>query len=361
MYKGMERKLDKERVDFGLIVALTGELKAILNQLPGYEQFTYEQSFSRTYYRGRVYVATGGSYDVVVSILRHMGNVESALATNDLIRLWSPRYVFVVGIAGGLNRSEQNFGDIVIGESIWYYEPAKVAEAQVIPGPRVIPADLVLLDRARNFRDISWLLRVPNISTRSIPGKLPQIHFSPIASGEKVIAAKPFISELRKLHRKMAAVEMEGAGAASAALSSEKRTGFMAIRGISDFADMQKNDNWQEYAADTSAAWTFGFLASGPIPPVDRSTTYFPSPVLTPPPSVVDEVALFKAIQKRINMDEFKTLCFILGVDVDEIPGETKSAKVRELILWFKRRSRLSELETIWRDFRNEDTIESAR
>ncbi|MEY9406494.1 hypothetical protein ABH989_000960 [Bradyrhizobium ottawaense] len=44
-------------------------------------------------------------------------------------------------------------------------------------------------------------------------------------------------------------------------------------------------------------------------------------------------------------MEEFKNLCFLLGVDIDEIPGDRKSARVRELILLFERRDTLHVLE----------------
>ncbi len=351
----MDGEGTENRVDFGIVVALSGELHAILRQFDSCEQHAYQQSDTRTYYTASLPVAPSGSYQIVVSMLHSMGNVEAALATNDLIRLWSPRNMLVVGIAGGLDRDEQNFGDIVVGESMWYYEPAKIADAQVKPGPRVIPSDVKLIDRARNYRDISWLLRIPDIAARRIPGRLPQLHFGPMASGEKVIASGDFVRELRKFHRKLAAVEMEGAGAASAALSAAKHTGFLAIRGISDFADAQKNDDWHDYAASTAAAWTFGFLSTGPIAPQSRSSSLLSAPLVPRETTrAVDEVALFNEIRKRINMDEFKTLCFVLGVDVDDVPGETKTAKVRELILRFKRRDGLSDLASIWQNFKSD-------
>ena len=50
-------------------------------------------------------------------------------------------------------------------------------------------------------------------------------------------------------------------------------------------------------------------------------------------------------------MEDFKTLCFLLGVDVGEISGTKKSAKVRELILHFERRSELEKLKQVWASF----------
>ncbi|MCP4698967.1 MAG: 5'-methylthioadenosine/S-adenosylhomocysteine nucleosidase [Gammaproteobacteria bacterium] len=178
-----------------------------------------------------------------------------------------------VGIAGGLDKEEQNFGDIVVSDSIWYYESAKI-KANNFPDvrPRVIQATPLLLDRAQNFSDPSWVQNIPNYQNRKLPERLPKIFYSPIASGEKVIAETGFAKALKNMHAKMAATEMESGGVASAALKAGKQTGFMAIRSISDFADANKNDEWQDYAAHCAAAWTFAFLRSGPIPCVSRKS-----------------------------------------------------------------------------------------
>ena len=49
-------------------------------------------------------------------------------------------------------------------------------------------------------------------------------------------------------------------------------------------------------------------------------------------------------INQSFNLDEIKTLCFDLGVDYDDIPGEAKEGKIRELISYFGRRQELDRL-----------------
>jgi len=46
-------------------------------------------------------------------------------------------------------------------------------------------------------------------------------------------------------------------------------------------------------------------------------------------------------LTRFFDIDEFKTLCFILNIDYDEIGGDTKSGKVRELILKMERESQI--------------------
>jgi len=53
---------------------------------------------------------------------------------------------------------------------------------------------------------------------------------------------------------------------------------------------------------------------------------------------------LHQALIDRYDLEELRTLCARLGVPFDDLRGEGRSAKARELILWLQRRSRLDEL-----------------
>ena len=55
-------------------------------------------------------------------------------------------------------------------------------------------------------------------------------------------------------------------------------------------------------------------------------------------------MTLHKALCKSFTLEGIKQLCFELKVDYEELSGETKQSKVRELILYLERRERLCEL-----------------
>jgi len=44
-------------------------------------------------------------------------------------------------------------------------------------------------------------------------------------------------------------------------------------------------------------------------------------------------------LSRFFNEEELRTLCFDLGLDYDELPGDGKTAKARELAAYFERRS----------------------
>ena len=58
-----------------------------------------------------------------------------------------------------------------------------------------------------------------------------------------------------------------------------------------------------------------------------------------------DRTTLLDFLAHHYTLDGLKTLCFNLFVDYDNLSGDTKSAKGRELILHIERAGRLGDLE----------------
>ena len=53
---------------------------------------------------------------------------------------------------------------------------------------------------------------------------------------------------------------------------------------------------------------------------------------------------LHTALCRRHSLDSLRTLCFRLGLDYDDLPGESKAGRARELILALEREGRVGEL-----------------
>lgn len=53
---------------------------------------------------------------------------------------------------------------------------------------------------------------------------------------------------------------------------------------------------------------------------------------------------LFELLTERCDEEEIRTFCFKLGLDYDDLRGDSKKSKARELIDYLSRRERLSEL-----------------
>jgi hypothetical protein len=101
--------------DFVIITALPEERDAVLSKLDGIRRLAPTRDDTRVYYSAKVPVTfsddTTGAYDVVVTTLLGMGRVQAADAANTAIHRWRPRYVLMVGIAGGVAEARVKVGD----------------------------------------------------------------------------------------------------------------------------------------------------------------------------------------------------------------------------------------------------------
>jgi hypothetical protein len=77
-----------------------------------------------------------------------------------------------------------------------------------------------------------------------------------------------------------------------------------------------------------------------------------PHPVSTPSTKQKRLVRLRKILIERFGEGELRTLCFDLGVDYDDLPGDGRADKVRELIIHLERRCRIPELVVVGKQLR---------
>ena len=256
--------------DFVIITPLEEEREAMLAHLGNCTRVPPTHDDIRVYYAANVPVTfTDGSsanYKVVHTDLLGMGRVEAANAVGDAIRRWRPRYILLVGIAGGLAKAGVNIGDVLISEQIADYEVQKVTSDKAHIRWSVHRADPRLLAAAKQLRPEEWrpLIR----ESRPQPGQ-SQRHAGPICTGDKVVA-NGLMDQYRDVWTKLIGVEMEAGGVASAAFQAANAPGFFMVRGVSDLADAEKDKSqthsWRIYACDVAAAYVLAFLRSGPIP-----------------------------------------------------------------------------------------------
>jgi CHAT domain/Effector-associated domain 7 len=62
----------------------------------------------------------------------------------------------------------------------------------------------------------------------------------------------------------------------------------------------------------------------------------------------MDRTTLRETIRETLDSEELRDLCDDLGIDYDDLRGESKSAKARELVLYCERHSLMSELEAAY-------------
>lgn len=236
-----------------------------------------------------------GSKDVVLAMSGMGNNLSSSIATKVYDKYPSVKYTFVVGIAGGIPDLDNpanhvSLGDLVISDEkgVLQYDMTKTKSdgTEYNFSPR--PPDATLIRNSKlyvervdrgaykywgyldelmkansiNRPETQILDESPWIEGASVgmppmpegcDGNRPRIHFGPIASANTVVKDVELRNQLKDKF-KAKAVEMEASGVADAAWLSGKS--YFVVRGICDYANPDKNDAWQKYAAAAAAAFT---------------------------------------------------------------------------------------------------------
>lgn len=258
----------RERADFLFITALPEERDALLRKLPGARRVPPRQSDIYVYFQAELSAGDGArEYRLAILPLLGMGRVNAATAATDAIKRWRPKYVVLVGIAGGIAERQVAIGDLLISEQIVDYELQKITERGTEVRWAVHKASRRLYAAAMNVLGDDWTKRIDE--PRLTPGR-PQAHIGPIASGDKVIAVGDVLREYRSVWPSLIGVEMEAAGVATACFAAANQPEFFMVRGVSDLADAAKGSPGVEalraYACDVAAAYAVALLESRPVP-----------------------------------------------------------------------------------------------
>ena len=255
--------------DFVIVTPLQEERDALLDKLPGHEKLRPIPSDIRTYFRAHVPITCpegNGSYKLIIFSLLEKGRVGAALGAADGIRQWHPRYIVLVGIAGGIAAKEIGIGDILIADYVVDYEVQKVYPQKTEPRWVQFPTDAQLLNACKNFTSPNWHQRMNTLRPDSAN---PKLHFGTIASSDKVIASAEELKLYERELPKLIGVEMEAAGVAQAALQSTDKPSFFMIRSVSDLADEKKDSamvaRWRPYVCEAAALFTVELLKSQPV------------------------------------------------------------------------------------------------
>ncbi|MET0118875.1 MAG: hypothetical protein ABW090_15740 [Sedimenticola sp.] len=305
---------ERRRADMGVIVALPVECAAVLSVLDGYEVLPPTQLDPNTYYLGKV--VTAGSEKgareptaVVVAQCPKMGNNGSAMVAKDLIRSFRTQHIVMVGIAAGIPSPKSHdkhvrLGDVVVsyGAGVVQYDLMKrhpdgrlEIRSTLPPASRILTGAVDFLETARLQGDVSWTkhiertgqlgqrppdssdvlhilrgkssqrwIKLEHPNDDRTPG-VPKVHRGLIGSGNCLMKD---VTERDRLAQDegILALEMEGAGIADAAWNQSEVADYLVIRGISDYADREKNNVWQPYAAAVAAAYFRAVIMTDVIP-----------------------------------------------------------------------------------------------
>lgn len=197
---------------------------------------------------------------VTIAALRALSQGQDAAgsAFSRLREYFSPAITVLTGIAGGIH-SRIRLGDVVIATRVICYDLRKETHGRIIRRGHEgqAPAEAghaVNRFFSRHGEPAHITSRVPGSAAREI-----RVLEGPIGSGNAVIAQRdsPIVQYLLAFNDKTLAVDMESGGLIQAhhdLPAAARAPGWLVIRGISDHADEEKNDDYHEIAASHAAA-----------------------------------------------------------------------------------------------------------
>lgn len=284
-----------EQADVAILTIIPEEYEAVCAALPGLEKAPERPLLPNIYgwMVGKIAKTDSAApLRVAVALAGEAGNLPASHAATRTIDRWRPRYLVLSGIAGGLPKDGLRQGDLVLAKEIWHYDHGKVTRDRFFPRLKgVTPSHSDAVNSAHIYgaQSTDWkTFSVAPPRDGHVPGLLSGL----VASGDKVVddLRNPMIADVLKVTSELYAIEMEGAGVASAvekARAEGRSVSFMMVRGISDMPLSQdaiesdsadgkgkavgqtaERDKWKRYAAALSASFVAGWIRSkwGPAP-----------------------------------------------------------------------------------------------
>jgi nucleoside phosphorylase len=261
--------------DVLVLTALAVELNAarvafnIDDQTP-----TSKTSIGHNHWRAQIAASSGRLVTCTVATFGAAGNMDAAAATASLLAEFRPKMVVMIGIAAGM-RGKCALGDVVISDRVVAYEGAALMEGGVSqPRPEVfrpafkVQQDITTYLAARSSvtarLNQAWQahgIHLPQTSEAGEVSKDVMPKPATVASGEKLVREPDKFRQLRDIHGKVEVAEMEAAGIFTAC--TQYQTPALVIRGISDFGDSTKDNQFHELAAKAAAIVAADFVAAG--------------------------------------------------------------------------------------------------
>jgi nucleoside phosphorylase/CheY-like chemotaxis protein len=245
-------------VDLAIVCALEGvELSAVRSLPCDWQPLRLERDETR-YLAGTLQGKKKKTHSVVAAAAPRMGMSASAVLASKIIAQFRPKFIAMVGICAG--RFEKTaIGDVIIADPCWDWGSGKIDSVDdkplFRPAPHQVELDTDLGALLKELcSDVGLLAKVKAEARGIKPTHDLNVRFGPLASGAAVVANNDVFRSLLDQHRNLLAIEMEAYGVVSACKGSGKpRPLPIIMKSVCDFADKDKDDDFQEYAANTSA------------------------------------------------------------------------------------------------------------
>lgn len=300
----------------------------------------------RQYLRGEV-----DDRSVVVWPVLGVGNVRAAIAAQQAIAVWNPAYILLSGITGGIATPGVELGDVLVPQQVISYEPGKVRDETLETRFEVHRPSHYVLKAATIAQKSDWTSTIPQRPPRK-QKRSPTVHFTEMASGEKVISSKEWGKAFKEKWPRLTGVEMESLGILEAAYRADEGPRAGVIKSVSDWADRHKADDWQPFSAATAAAFVVAVIRALVVPSERRQPQRVNSSLSSGAAKEVKKGWGPKKVQmcRSLDQTEQRELADCLEVEPHIKERFDKTAYCSAIWDYLQRTEKLSELPGVLKD-----------
>lgn len=195
----------------------------------------------------------GQKRSIVHAKIAEMGMTAAAVTSMKVIHAFRPRYLIMVGVAAGVVKEEfedQRYGDVVVPDVIWNYSAGKFVgreDADISFG------DMGFLPRSTEVRIPEEILPYLRRAARSDENPA-HVYIGPMACGSTVVANRELLhKQIYTQYHHTAGLDMESYAVVYAANNADDPRPIPIIaKSVCDFADTDKTDEYQRFAAYSS-------------------------------------------------------------------------------------------------------------
>ncbi|MEO6889176.1 MAG: hypothetical protein ABI456_07985 [Ktedonobacteraceae bacterium] len=247
---------DTRRFDVCVVCALAKEAKAFLDQVSLRCEVQFQRAFHQglklDYYHTTISNSKGERLTLQVSWLPGNGPVETSLHLKPLFETFRPWFSAMTGICAG-DKERVKLGDVIVAERAYFYDSGKFVINKEGKRGHLHGSDVYHVNtKVRSFQRM--------FDIRNVVATPPELvcHIGSMASGSAVRGDHPFKTVGFQL-RDTLAIDMEGATFYRVAEEFPEMSALL-VKGVSDYADGEKNDLYHWQAATVSAMYMLAFI-----------------------------------------------------------------------------------------------------
>lgn len=270
----VNRLQSRSKYDIAVICALSEEFKQMLRAFGDktkWENVEIEEDIPFQFKSTVVSTANNHDIKVIAAMAGRPGVIPTAVLTTLMYTLFKVETVFMTGFSAGFPSSSLKLGDILVASSIQDYASGKLKdidgnmklmkEVHQVDAPThlaIAMQDLIGDDDTQP--EIMSKIRKENLLVNDRDSYQPL--WSTTCCGPYVVTSPDVVNELKEANRKLEGLDMEGFGLylTSKLLSNRAQKGALWIKGVGDFANPQKADNYHDTCSFGSASLLYRFI-----------------------------------------------------------------------------------------------------